>query len=171
MDYFQKLDTDTQIHSKNTETLCIELAHLLGLNDTEIMRISIAAKYHDVGKVNIPEGILFKPGKLSEEEYSIMKHHVDEGYRLTDDEFDETIRTMILYHHENEDGSGYHHLHGEEIPLGAKIIHICDVFEALSSERPYRSAWKLDRIRKYIKDMRGVMFEPSITDMFLSFVD
>lgn len=108
-----------------------------------------------------------KPGKLTEEERKIIMGHAAYGDEMLKDIFSVEIRRMVRYHHENEDGSGYHHLLGDQIIYGAKIIHICDVYDALASDRSYRRAWPDEEVLQYIREQSGHMFDPELTNIFL----
>lgn len=123
-----KLDQKTAVHCRRTESLCNMLCRVLNLNNDIASMICLAAEYHDIGKSKIPASILFKPGKLTDDEWKIMKMHAKIGYDLMTD-FPENVRLMILYHHEDINGGGYYHLRGNEIPVGSQILRICDVYD------------------------------------------
>lgn len=162
-----QLEEKVKIHSHNTMRYAVQLAKDAGLDEKEIYQVQVAANLHDIGKLAIPEEILMKPGKLTEEERKIIMGHAAYGDEMLKDIFSVKIRRMVRYHHENEDGSGYHHLLGDQIIYGAKIIHICDVYDALASDRPYRRAWPDEEVLQYIREQSGHMFDPELTNIFL----
>ena len=153
-------------HCNRTEVLACVLAKAAGLMEQEIRSLSFAAKYHDIGKLMIPASILDKPGKLTEEERKIMETHAESGYRMLQG-YPEEIREIVRYHHENEDGSGYYGLTPGETPVGAKILHLCDVFDALTSRRSYKAAWPVADALSFLQEQKGKSFDPKLTDLFL----
>lgn len=124
---------------------------------------------HDIGKISIPDSILLKAGKLTPEEYEIMKSHAQRGYEFFRDvRVPQKILDGIHYHHERYDGTGYPEgLSGERIPLVARIIAVADAFDAMSSSRPYREKLKMEVIVQEIKDCSGTQFDPKVVDVFL----
>jgi HD-GYP domain-containing protein (c-di-GMP phosphodiesterase class II) len=126
---------------------------------------------HDVGKIGVPDEILHKPGRLTDEEMAVMRRHVAEGALLLADSDSGLLRTAEVVartHHERWDGSGYPAgLRGEEIPLAGRICAICDVFDALRSRRPYKDAWTLDEAIAEIERQRGRHFDPALVDLFV----
>lgn len=153
-------------HCNRTEVLACLLAKEAGLAEEEIRSLAFAAKYHDIGKLMIPESILDKPGRLTEEERKVMETHAESGYRMLQG-YPEGIREIVRYHHENEDGSGYYGLTGEEIPAGAKILHLCDVFDALTSRRSYKAPWTVGDALAFLLEGKGTSFDPALTDLFV----
>lgn len=153
-------------HCNRTEVLACLLAKAAGLAEEEIRSLAFAAKYHDIGKLMIPEVILDKPGRLTEEERKIVETHAESGYRMLQG-YPEGIREIVRYHHENEDGRGYFGLSGEEIPLGAKILHLCDVFDALTSRRSYKVPWPVADALSFLQEQKGKSFDPKLTDLFV----
>lgn len=151
------------------------------LTNDYITEITRTAPLHDIGKVAIPDHILLKPGKLTPEEYTYMKRHVDFGVSAlrkeirNEDEIPSFIKTaldIVGYHHEKFDGSGYpNHLKAEDIPLPGRLMAIIDVFDALINERVYKKAYTLDESIAIIKEGIGVHFDPDITEGFLSIID
>ncbi len=131
-----------------------------------------AAPMHDIGKVGIPDHILLKPGKLSEAEFSIMKTHASLGYQILAGSASETLQMGALIaqsHHEKFDGSGYPQgLIGADIPLAARIVAVADVFDALTSERPYKQAWEIERAVAFLKEGSGQHFDPQCVEAFLT---
>lgn len=144
--------------------------------DAFINTIELASTLHDVGKIVIPESILMKPGKLTDEEMSIMRKHTTLGYeallrineKYGENDFIKMGLNICKYHHERFDGTGYpDKLKGEEIPLSARIVSIIDVYDALISERPYKKSFDKAYSRAIIKEGAGTMFDPEIVDVFL----
>jgi len=130
---------------------------------------------HDIGKVGIADNILKKPGKLTEDEFKIMKTHAKLGYSVlkgSDRPVLKTAAIVALEHHEKWDGSGYPKgLSGEDIHIYGRITAMADVFDALGSERCYKKAWDDDRIFKLFKDERGKHFDPTLVDLFFENID
>ena len=126
---------------------------------------------HDIGKLAVPESILLKPGKLSAEESEKMKAHTTFGHELLKDARSIFLiegAKIALTHHEKWDGSGYPAgLKGEDIPLSGRIVSIVDVFDALTSSRPYKQAWSFESVRDYIAEQRGKHFDPRLADLVL----
>ena len=164
---FENLKGYTVEHCKRTHNLSVRLARHLKLSKQEIKQIGTAALYHDIGKADVPKSVREKNGPLTESEMEEMKQHTAYGFLSSQPIFHKDIREMIKYHHENEDGSGYYKLSKDEIPLGAKIIHICDVYDALTSKRPYHKGMKKKDALKFIGEQRGYMFNEQIVDIFL----
>lgn len=145
------------------------LCEALGYDKEDVWKISTASMMHDVGKLMIPKTIIEKPGKLTSEEYEVVKEHVVYGKRMLEKSLGEVmqIATVIAYqHHERYDGNGYMHMKGEEIDLNARIVSIADVFDALVSERPYKRAWLPAEAKMEIINQRGKQFDPMLVDLF-----
>jgi putative two-component system response regulator len=125
---------------------------------------------HDIGKIGIPDAILLKPGKLTPEEFEIIKTHTVIGAKILEGDDSDILsmaRDIVLGHHEKWDGSGYPFARaGESIPVSARIVALADVFDALTSERPYKMAWPLARAVEYIKANAGKHFDPELVDVF-----
>jgi HD-GYP domain-containing protein (c-di-GMP phosphodiesterase class II) len=145
------------------------------LSDRYMRDVEMSAPLHDVGKINIPDAILNKPGKLTDEEFEIMKTHTTAGRNILDnaissmegDNYLKEARNMAVYHHERWDGKGYPEgLHGEVIPLSARIMAVADVFDALSSPRVYKPAFPFDEAMKIITDGAGKQFDPKCVEVF-----
>ena len=153
-----------------------EIIALKFFNDEEIAKkYYYAAQMHDIGKIGIPDTILLKPGKLNKEEFEQMKEHTKIGYRILktiEDDFFDLAAKIALYHHEKFDGSGYPYgLKGKEIPIEGRIVAICDVFDALVSERPYKKAFPINDAIKIIKNESGKHFDPEIVQIFLENIE
>ncbi|WP_165000476.1 HD domain-containing phosphohydrolase [Anaerophilus nitritogenes] len=159
-------DAYTKGHSERVSFYAYRIGEHIGYRDLHIL--SNAALVHDIGKIAIPDMILNKPGKLTEEEYNIIKKHPDMGYKiLNDSHMFNDIKYIIKYHHERYDGKGYpDQIKGEDIPLGARILAVADVFDALTSNRAYRKAMSIDDAMKIIKDGKGTHFDPYLVEVF-----
>ena len=164
-------DDDTGAHTRRVAHTSRRLAQVLGLPDEQVELIFRAAPLHDVGKIGISDTILLKPGKLTPEEFETMKGHCEIGAKLLSDgrsDFLETARTIALCHHERFDGTGYPRaLKGEAIPLEGRIVAVADVYDALTSERPYKRAWPIEEARAEIECQSGKQFDPHIVQAFL----
>jgi putative two-component system response regulator len=165
-------DTDTNDHTYRVASYSRMIAEKLGLSSKECRSIYLASPLHDIGKVAIPDGILLKPGKLDDDEREIIKTHAAIGARILSDSHSELIKLAAKIadsHHERWDGKGYPRgLAGENIPLCARIVAIADVFDALTTERPYKKALPLDESISVLKADRGRHFDPVCLDAFLS---
>ena len=161
-------DIETQGHTERTAKLSLRLAKALGLKD--IKGILWGAYIHDIGKIAIPDSILLKPGKLSYDEFQIIKEHVSIGYNLIKhiEGLPETTKNIVLYHHEKWDGTGYlKGLRSEEIPIEARIFAVIDVFDALVSKRPYKEPWPMAKALEEIERLSGTHFDPRVVSTFL----
>jgi putative two-component system response regulator len=166
-------DQETGMHTRRISELSKHLAMLAGLSDEQCELLRKSSPLHDVGKIGIPDRILLKPGKLDEGEFEIMKQHTDIGGKiLSDAEHYPVIDVGCIIarqHHEKWDGSGYPaRLKGENIDMFARIVSIADVFDALSSERPYKKAFPLDKTISIMEEGRSTFFDPSYLDLFLT---
>lgn len=157
-------DPYTAGHSERVSDMALALSELLELDQDEIEKIHIAAHLHDIGKIGVPDAVLHKPEKLSGEEWEAMKKHPKTGADiLSKSRHLNELKDIVLYHHERFDGKGYPHgLKGEEIPMGARIIAICDSIDAMTSVRGYRKAYSLKECYEEIKKNLGVMYDPKI---------
>jgi HD-GYP domain-containing protein (c-di-GMP phosphodiesterase class II) len=151
----------------------MKIAEQMGISPDEIYHLKRGALLHDIGKMAIPDIILHKPGSLNDEEWQVIKRHPDYAYEmLRDIDFLEPALEIPLYHHEQWDGNGYPNgLSGEEIPLAARIFAIVDNWDALHSNRPYRTAWKQDDVISYISEESGRKFDPNIVAVFLAIIN
>lgn len=151
------------------------LATLVGMEKTEANLIKLASPMHDIGKVGIPDSVLKKPGKLTEDEFEIMKTHADIGFNLLNHSNRPVLKAaaIIAYqHHEKWNGTGYPlKLEGEAIHIYGRITAIADVFDALGSARVYKEAWPLEKILALFKEQRGIHFDPSLVDLLLNNLD
>ncbi|MDR1424398.1 MAG: DUF3369 domain-containing protein [Azoarcus sp.] len=164
---------ETGNHVRRVAEYCYLLARAYGLAETEAQMLKEAAPMHDIGKVGIPDIILNKPGKLSTEEFEIMKRHAEIGQRLLSGSQSRLLdlsAVVALEHHERFDGEGYpRRLKGDEISLYGRITAIADVFDALSSSRCYKPAWEIPRVFEYMREQRGKQFDPELIDLFLAY--
>jgi putative nucleotidyltransferase with HDIG domain len=163
-------DTYTHGHSENVMNIAEEISREIGLDERKGSNIRDAGLLHDIGKIGIPGYILNKHGSLTYEEFNgIMKTHSSMGANIVKDvPFLQDLYKLILYHHENFDGSGYPDgLNGEMIPVGARVIRVADAFEAMTSNRPYRnSLGKKEAVRR-LREGSGSLFDPLVVDAFL----
>ncbi len=166
-------DGETEGHSQRVTELCVALARKLGIREEEIPNIKRGALVHDIGKMAIPDRILFKPGPLDEAEWATMKQHPALARELISGiPFLEPSMAIPYSHHEHWDGSGYPQgLKGEEIPLAARIFTVIDHWDALRSDRPYRKAWTTESVIEYLQENRGKIFDPRIVDAFMSIIN
>lgn len=162
-------DRETEGHSQRVTEMTLRLAQEMGMKKDDLIHVKRGALLHDIGKLGVPDAILYKPDKLTDDEWILMRKHPVYAYEML--VRIEHLRPAIdipYYHHERWDGSGYPKgLKGEEIPLSARIFAVADTFDALSSDRPYRHAWPREKIIEYIKEQRGKHFDPKVVDAFL----
>ena len=165
-------DEDTGSHILRMSHYAAAVAKEMGLTETAVENILYAAPMHDVGKIGIPDSILLKPGKLDPAEWETMKQHATIGARMlggSRSAFIKSGEVIALTHHEKWDGTGYPEgLRGTAIPLPGRITAIADVFDALTSRRPYKSPFPLDKSLSIIRDGRGAHFDPDAVDAFFS---
>jgi len=163
-------DHETQGHTQRVTQMTLRLAHAMGMNEEEKLHIRRGALLHDIGKIGIPDHVLLKPGKLNDEEWDIMKRHAVYAYEwLFPIEYLNPALAIPYCHHEKWDGTGYPcGLKEEEIPLAARLFALVDVWDALSSDRPYRKAWAQDRVLDHLRSLGGTHFDPQILKVFLN---
>ena len=156
-------------HASRLQEMAIKLGKRMGLNSDQLVNLSLFAQVHDLGKVGIPDRILFKPGKLTEEEWAIMKLHPEKGYRIAVSSPDlSTVADLILRHHERWDGKGYPlGLEKTEIPIECRILSIVDAYDAMTNDRPYCKARSHSEALKEIERCAGTQFDPKIVEEFL----
>lgn len=165
-------DRETQGHSYRVTERTVDIALRIGINVEKIIHVRHGALLHDIGKMAIPDSILFKPGPLTVYERRIMEQHPLYAFNLLNPiKYLQQALTIPYSHHEKWDGTGYpQKLKGEEIPIEARIFSVVDVWDALISDRPYRAAWSEEKVKQYLWDNRGTHFEPAIVDAFLETV-
>lgn len=164
-------DSDTEEHARRVTELTINLAKQIGVPNAELQSMWSGAMLHDIGKLAIPESILRKSESLTSEDWEIIRMHPWVGAEIIKNTPNlECSIEIPLHHHEKWDGSGYpDQLAGEQIPLSARIFAFADVYDALTSERAYRSAWKQSEALDYIYEHTGTHFDPFIMPMFKKF--
>lgn len=168
-------DYETGLHVVRMSHYSKILALAAGLDEHNAEMIRIAAPMHDVGKIGIPDEILQKPGKLDDYEWQIMQLHPEIGFKIIgcrDVPLLELAASIAYTHHEKWNGQGYpRQLKGEEIPLEGRIVAIADVFDALTTQRPYKQAWSIDKALDYLKQESGEHFDPNLVPLFIKHTD
>jgi putative two-component system response regulator len=164
-------DDNTGEHTRRISESSALIAHALGMSKEWVELIRRAAPLHDVGKIGIPDSILLKPGKLTTEEFEVMKTHVHIGASILSGSRSPALQmaeVIALTHHERWDGAGYARLKGEAIPLEGRIVTVADVFDALTHSRPYKPAWSTEESLGEINRLSGKQFDPQVVHAFLS---
>jgi putative two-component system response regulator len=168
-------DDDTGQHANRVGTVSAQIARTLGESDTEAAVIELAAPLHDIGKIGIPDSILLKPGKLTPEEFDVMKTHTTIGAKIlggSDSPVLKEATAIALNHHEKWNGAGYPNgIPGEQIPLSGRIVAVADVFDALTHERPYKRAWTQEAAIEHIQRLSGLEFDPAVVAAFSGLVE
>ncbi len=168
-------DECTGNHIQRISLICEFIALKLNLPANDVELIRLASPMHDVGKLGIPDHILLKPAKLTVDEYEIIKKHTTIGASILNDSASELIQTgeiIALSHHEKWNGKGYpKQLKGEDIPLSGRICALADVYDALSSKRPYKEAFPHEKVIEIIREEKGKHFDPDLTDLFCENLD
>jgi putative nucleotidyltransferase with HDIG domain len=165
----KEFDQYTTTHALNVAVLSMALAQTLTVPKKQVRAIGVAGLLHDIGKVRIPIEVLTKPGKLSDEERQIMNQHpVDAARIILESEEELELAAVVAYeHHIMLDGGGYPSVHyARECTLASRMVHVCDVFDALSTTRPYREAWPLDKVLAYLEERSGSEFDPELVTTF-----
>ena len=163
-------DKETEGHSHRVTDLTIEVAEKFDFDENAIRYVYYGALLHDIGKMGVPDEILNKPGELTPEERAIINQHPIYAFEMLKDiEYLQQAISIPYSHHENWDGTGYPQgLQGEEIPLPARIFSVVDNWDALTSDRPYRNAWKKEKVLNYIKEQSGKKFDPQVVEIFVN---
>jgi PAS domain S-box-containing protein len=163
-------DRETEGHTRRVTEVTLQLAAALGVREAEMVNIRRGALLHDIGKMGIPDQILFKPGPLTEEEWAIMRRHPQYAHdMLSPISYLRSALDIPYCHHEKWDGSGYPRgLKGKQIPLAARLFAVVDVWDALNSDRPYRAAWPGGKVLAYIQTLSGAHFDPEVVEIFLN---
>ncbi|MEW6181184.1 MAG: GAF domain-containing protein [Chloroflexota bacterium] len=166
-------DKETEGHTRRVADLTVMMAKRMGLNDEQMIHLRRGALLHDIGKMGIPDAILLKAGPLTDEEWEIMRRHPYYAYEmLYPIRYLRPALDIPFCHHEKWDGSGYPRgLKGEQIPLAARIFAVADVWDALTSDRPYRKAWSHRQALDYIREQAGVHFDPQVVEVFFAVID
>ena len=165
-------DKETEGHTQRVTEMTVKLADVIGCSKEEIIHIRRGALLHDMGKMGIPDDILQKPGPLTDNEWDVMKKHPELAYQmLSRIKYLEAAITIPYYHHERWDGSGYpHKLKGKDIPLHARLFAVVDVWDALSSDRPYRKKMPSHEVVDYLKKESGRLFDPEMVENFIPLI-
>ena len=165
-------DKETEGHSQRVTDLTIKLSQALGMPREQLMHVRRGALLHDMGKLGIPDSILLKPGKLNEEEWVFMRRHPQLAYDMLHPiEYLRPALDIPYCHHEKWDGTGYPRgLKGEQTPLAARIFAVVDVWDALTSNRPYRPAWEREKVLEYIREQSGKHFDSRVVKGFFEII-
>lgn len=168
-------DNETGMHIIRMSKISALIGQGYGLDPEQCEMLLNASPMHDIGKIGIPDHVLLKPGKLDADEWKVMQTHAAIGADILsghESELLDMARIIALSHHEKWDGSGYPQgLKGEEIPLAGRIVALADVFDALTSARPYKQAWSVEDAVKFIRDNSGSHFDPELIEVFLKHLD
>jgi PAS domain S-box-containing protein len=165
-------DKETEGHTQRVTQMTVDLAKRIGIQGEALDHIRRGALLHDIGKMGIPDSILLKPGRLTDEEWSVMKKHPLYAFEMLKTvEYLRPALDIPYLHHEKWDGTGYPlGVKGSEIPLPARIFAIVDVYDALISDRPYRPAWTVEKVLDYIEENSGIHFDPAIVPVFIAMI-
>jgi len=166
----KEFDQYTTTHSLNVSVLSMALAEFIGLSATDVRTFGIAGLLHDIGKITIPIEVLTKPGRLTDEERALMNEHPAAGARmLLEVEEDLDLAVVVAYeHHIMINGGGYPVLHyARECHHASKLVHVCDVYDALRTRRPYREAWSVQKTLGYLEERSGLEFDPELSGAFV----
>ena len=164
-------ENETERHIMRIGEYAALIARAIGLTEEQCEHMRLAMPMHDIGKIGIPEAILKKSGPFSPEEREVMEHHARIGFHILNDSASTPLTLLAaeiaLYHHEHWDGKGYPQgLKGEEIPLSGRIAALCDVYDALRSARPYKTAWSAEETLAYFRERSGTHFDPQLVHVF-----
>ncbi len=167
------VDPYTVSHQERLASLAVAIGEKAGLNNEELEWLRVGALLHDIGKAAVPNTILSKPGKLTDEEWVLIRSHVKRGHEMLQDmDLPENVMDMVLNHHERLDGSGYPNgIRGDKLSTESRILGICDVVEAMSSHRPYRPARKKEEIITELKSGRDKIYDPRVVDILIDVVE
>lgn len=163
-------DSYTNGHSRRMTEVVVTMAMEMGLGDKMVERVRLAGLVHDIGKIGVSEEILLKPGKLSNEEFAVIREHPAAGEKILRSVVrDKDLLAMVRHHHERFAGGGYPEgISGAEIPLGARLLSVADAYDAMTSNRPYRDALTPEKARSQLLANRGSQFDPDVVDVFIS---
>ena len=166
-------DRETEGHTQRVMEMTMRLARQMGIGEEEIIHIQRGALLHDIGKMGVPDSVLLKPGALTSEEWVVMRKHPQLAYELLAPiKYLQPALDIPYCHHEKWDGTGYPRgLKGELIPFAARLFSVIDVWDALRSHRPYRSAWTHEQTVEFIRSMSGTQFDPQVVQVFLEMID
>jgi HD-GYP domain-containing protein (c-di-GMP phosphodiesterase class II) len=168
-----KKDYETEKHIKRMKEIALLMGNDMELSKFELNELVLLSALHDIGKIAVADNIILKPGKLTPEEWDLVKKHSEVGYRIAKSSVDlATIADAILSHHENWDGSGYPEgLKGNKIPLLARIISVVDSFDTMTSEKPYKKAMSKEDAIAEIKKYSGIRYDPEVVKVFIGIVE
>ena len=166
-------EEETAEHSQRVTEMSVELAKVLGMEEEDIYHVRLGALLHDIGKIGVLDSILLKPGKLTDDEWEVMRKHPDYAFEMLAPIAYLRKASEIPYcHHEKWDGTGYPRgLKGKQIPLSARIFAVVDVWDALSSNRPYRKAWPNDKVIEHLQKQSGSHFDPEVVECFIKIIN
>jgi HD-GYP domain-containing protein (c-di-GMP phosphodiesterase class II) len=166
-------DVYTKGHSERVATYGLKLGMELGLVSRELEKIYVAGVLHDIGKIGVPDNILNKPGRLTDEEFEVMKKHPTIGRDILSQVWSlKDVLPIVYYHHERVDGKGYPEgLHGDQIPFLARVISVVDAFEAMTSDRAYRESLPMDKVKNILSEGAGTQWQEDIVHKWLDFVE
>lgn len=166
-------DQYTRGHSDRVADYSVLIGKYMGLDEEDLKTLKIGGLFHDIGKIGVPDHILLKPGKLTDDEYSEIKNHPSIGaHILSTATIFSNLIPIVKHHHERYDGRGYpSRLAGNEIPFLARIAAVADTYDAMTSRRPYRDALPLEVVRAEIEKCSGTQFDPEIAKVFLDLLD
>jgi putative nucleotidyltransferase with HDIG domain len=165
-------DKETEGHTQRVTEMTVRLARAFGLNESDLVQVRWGALLHDIGKLAVPDAVLHKPGPLSDGEWELMKRHPFLAYEMISPIHYLRRAVDIPYcHHEKWDGTGYPRgLTGEQIPVAARLFAVVDMWDAITSDRPYRPAWSRERALAYIREQSGKHLDPEVVLAFLDFI-
>jgi putative nucleotidyltransferase with HDIG domain len=171
--FIDSIDRSTENHSRRVAERSVEVARVLGMPESGIESLRVAAYLHDIGKVDVSAEVLGKAAQLSAEERAELERHVDYGTEMLQrvGGLLAHVVPLVLYHHERWDGRGYKGLAGEAIPLGSRIIAVCDTYDAIVADRPYRRGRSHAHAMEILRAERGTQFDPAVVDAFLTLFD
>jgi putative nucleotidyltransferase with HDIG domain len=166
-------DQETEGHTQRVTEMTLRLARVSGVDEAALVHIRRGALLHDIGKMGIPDAILLKPGPLTDEEWAIMRMHPTYAYEmLSPIDYLQPALEIPYCHHEKWDGSGYpRRLKSERIPFSARLFAVVDVWDALRSDRPYRTSWSREKAREHILTQKGIHFDPHAVGLFMRVID
>jgi len=166
-------DKETEGHTQRVTKVALRLAGAMGLDNDELIQVHRGALLHDIGKMCVPDHILLKPGALTEAEWAVIKEHPQFAFDLISPiDFLRPALDIPYGHHERWNGTGYPRgLKGEQIPLAARIFAVVDVYDALTSDRPYRRAWTKEKALEHIQSEAGTYFDPNVVQEFIEVIN
>jgi putative nucleotidyltransferase with HDIG domain len=165
-------DRETEGHTQRVTDLTLKLARTMGLPELDLLHVRRGALLHDIGKMGVADSILLKPSRLTDEEWAEMRRHPEFAYEmLSSIRYLQPALDIPYCHHEKWDGTGYPRgLSGDAIPIAARIFAVVDVWDAVTSDRPYRKAWSREKALEYIQEQAGKYFDPRVVEYFLSMI-